>query len=83
MIVRTWKPDICDCKFQISKDFGLENVINKCKMHDTLEDGACFTAVIQRDKDINLIPKLTNETDEEHQNRRWVLKEKALKSTKA
>jgi len=78
----TWSPDICDCLFEIKPDFTLVKVLKTCAMHEGLKDKECFESVIKRDKEINLIPKKKGEKDEDHQNRRWEAKEKAMKESK-
>lgn len=79
MITIRWGPDTCKCVFLVNEKFLLKEVENKCKIHDGLQDNACFNTILDIQKKINLMEWKDGETKEDHENRIWAAKEKALK----
>lgn len=79
MTTIVFRPDICKCVITVNEKFQMQEVISKCKMHDKLKDNACFNTIIDELKEINLMEWKDGESKEDHENRIWVAKEKALK----
>jgi len=81
-MILTWQLDSCWCEYLINENFLLISVIQKCLIHNHLGDNGAFNSAKARMENFNRMPKLPNETAEQHVNRIATDKLEGKKPTK-
>lgn len=77
-----WSVDSCWCIYQVDENFNFISVVQKCLIHDHLGDIGAFNSARARMENFNRMPKLPNETAQEHVDRIATDKLEGKKPTK-
>jgi len=77
-----WQLDSCWCIYELTDTFDLINVVQKCLIHNHMGDIGAFNSARARMENFNRMPKLPNETAQQHVDRIATDKLEGKKPTK-